>query len=47
MDIPVRTAQTAIKYLSRSIPKGQNEETELHNLIEQFQKVVNQKKRKT
>lgn len=47
MDIPVRTAQTAVKYLSRAIPKGANEETELHNLIQQFQKAIEQKKRKT
>lgn len=47
MDIPVRTAQLAIKYLSRTIPAGRAEENELHNLIEQFQKAVEQKKRKT
>lgn len=47
MDIPVRTAQTVLKYLSRSIPKGANEEAELHNLIELFQKTIDQKKRKT
>jgi hypothetical protein len=46
MDVPVRTAQAVLKYLSRSIPKGRTEETELHNLIEQFQQILDQRKRK-
>lgn len=47
MQITVRTAQAVIKYLSRSIPKGRTEENELADLIELFQTVVDQRKRKT
>lgn len=47
MDVPASTARAVIKYLSRSIPKGPNEEAELHNLIEQFQTSLDQKRRKT
>ena len=47
MDVPVSTARAVIKYLSRSIPKGANEEAELHNLIELFQSIIDQKRRKT
>jgi len=43
----VRTAQTALKYLSRSIPKGANEEAELHNLIDILQKAIDDRKKKT
>ncbi len=47
MDVSVRTIAAVIKYLSRSIPKGANEEAELHNLIELFQTALDQKRRKT